>query len=86
MTPFAATLVDWTVIDAALGQFINPTFHFDSLGVGLTFVAVTAPALPGGVSGTLSDRYGPRTGVDGFDITPKHDTNCGPEYPAYIDR
>ena len=47
--------------DAVLGQFVKRVFDFDSFGVGLIFVALSAPALLGIAYGTLSDRYGPRS-------------------------
>ena len=46
--------------DAAFAQFLKKTFDFGSFGVGLTFLALTAPALLGTTYGAFSDRYGPR--------------------------
>ena len=46
--------------DGILAQFVKRTFHFDSFGAGMMFLAISTPALFGTVYGTLSDRYGPR--------------------------
>lgn len=46
--------------DATLPLFVNRTFGWDSQGVGLIFLALTAPALAGAAFGAVSDRYGPR--------------------------
>lgn len=56
--------------DATLPLFVKRTFGWDSQGVGLIFLAMTAPALAGAAFGALSDRYGPKNvALSGFGIS-----------------
>ena len=55
--------------DACLPLFVKRTFDWKSSGVGLIFLALTAPALFGAAIGALSDRYGPKkVSLAGFGI------------------
>lgn len=55
--------------DATLPLFVKRTFGWDSQGVGLIFLALTAPALAGAAFGAASDRYGPRNvALSGFSL------------------
>jgi len=56
--------------DATLPLFVKRTFGWGSQGVGLIFLAMTAPALAGAGFGALSDHYGPKkVALFGFGIS-----------------
>lgn len=50
----------FTSFDTTLPLFVETTFHWNSLGAGLIFLAVLAPAFFGPFFGALIDKYGPR--------------------------
>ena len=55
--------------DACLPLFVKRQFNWNSSGVGLIFLALTAPALLGTAFGALSDRCGPKkVSLVGFGI------------------
>lgn len=47
-------------LDATLPIFVNRTFHWDSSGAGLIFLAVVIPTIVSPLIGWLSDKHGPR--------------------------
>ena len=56
--------------DATLPMFVKRTFHWNSAGAGLIFLAITVPSLLGTVIGGISDRYGTRrVSLVGFVLT-----------------
>lgn len=56
--------------DAILPMFVKRTFHWDSTGAGLIFLAITVPSLLGTTIGGISDRYGARrVSLVGFALT-----------------
>lgn len=67
-----AILPTWAIVgsfNATLPVFVKHTFGWDPQGVGLIFLALTAPALAGAVFGAASDRYGPRNvALSGFSL------------------
>lgn len=56
--------------DAILPMFVKRTFHWNSAGAGLIFLAITVPSLLGTAIGGISDRYGTRrVSLVGFALT-----------------
>lgn len=56
--------------DAILPMFVKRTFHWNSAGAGLIFLAITVPSLLGTAIGGISDRYGTRrVSLLGFGLT-----------------
>lgn len=56
--------------DAILPMFVKRTFHWNSAGAGLIFLAITVPSLLGTLIGGISDRYGTRrVSLVGFALT-----------------
>lgn len=56
--------------DAILPMFVKRTFHWNSAGAGLIFLALTVPSLLGTAIGGISDRYGTRRiSLVGFALT-----------------
>lgn len=53
-----ATLL--TSFDTILPLFVRDTFHWTSLGAGLSFLPIVVPAFLGPIFGYLSDKHGPR--------------------------
>ncbi|ESZ94455.1 hypothetical protein SBOR_5173 [Sclerotinia borealis F-4128] len=49
-----------TSFDSVIPLFVQETFHWNSVGAGLTFLAVMVPSFAAPVVGWASDRYGPR--------------------------
>ncbi|RAL64129.1 hypothetical protein DID88_003317 [Monilinia fructigena] len=49
-----------TAFDSVIPLFVRDTFHWDSVGAGLIFLAVMVPSFSAPVVGWASDRYGPR--------------------------
>ena len=47
-------------LDATLPVFVKLTFHWNSKGAGLIFIAVSGPSLLGTLIGKASDRFGTR--------------------------
>lgn len=59
-----------TIFDGVLPLFVKRTFHWNSSGAGLIFIAITIPAVLGPITGAASDRYGPRiVALLGFALT-----------------
>ncbi|OAL31744.1 hypothetical protein AYO20_08137 [Fonsecaea nubica] len=50
----------FTAIDTTLPLYVNQVFGWDSLGAGLTFLALIVPGFAGPWIGHLTDKYGPR--------------------------
>jgi hypothetical protein len=58
-----------TALDSVLPLFVQGVFGWDSTGAGLIFLAIIVPTFLAPVTGTISDRYGPRwLTVTGFVI------------------
>lgn len=56
--------------DAILPMFVKRTFHWNSAGAGLIFLAITVPSLLGTAIGGISDTYGTRrVSLVGFALT-----------------
>ena len=56
--------------DAILPMFVKRTFHWNSAGAGLIFLAITVPSVLGTAIGGISDRYGTRrVSLVGFALT-----------------
>ncbi|KAI9643973.1 hypothetical protein NHQ30_007324 [Ciborinia camelliae] len=49
-----------TAFDSVIPLFVQDTFHWNSVGAGLIFLAVMVPSFAAPVVGWASDRYGPR--------------------------
>ena len=49
-----------TAFDSVLPLFVQKTFHWDSIGAGLVFLALFIPSFISPFIGWVSDRYGPR--------------------------
>jgi MFS family permease len=49
-----------TAFDSVLPLFVQQTFHWDSIGAGLIFLALFIPSFISPLIGWISDRYGPR--------------------------
>ncbi|KAB8290735.1 hypothetical protein EYC80_008372 [Monilinia laxa] len=49
-----------TAFDSVIPLFVRNTFHWNSVGAGLVFLAVMVPSFAAPVVGWASDRYGPR--------------------------
>lgn len=49
-----------TAFDSVIPVFVHDTFHWDSIGAGLIFLAVMVPSFAAPVVGWVSDTYGPR--------------------------
>lgn len=60
---FVGTLIvsmTMTGLDATLPLFVNRTFHWESLGAGLIFIALLVPHIFGPIIGRSVDKIGPR--------------------------
>jgi MFS family permease len=56
-----------TAFDGVVPLFVKDTFHWDSTGAGLIFLAVIIPTFASPLVGWASDKYGPRwLTVSGF--------------------
>ena len=56
-----------TAFDSVIPLFVQQTFHWDSIGAGLIFLAIFLPSFLSPLIGWVSDRYGPRwLAVSGF--------------------
>lgn len=49
-----------TAFDGVVPLFVEETFHWNSTGAGLTFLAIMIPSFAAPLVGWASDRYGPR--------------------------
>jgi MFS family permease len=49
-----------TSFDSVIPLFVQETFHWDSIGAGLIFLAIILPSFLSPFVGMASDRYGPR--------------------------
>jgi MFS family permease len=49
-----------TAFDSVLPLFVQDTFHWDSIGAGLVFLAIFIPSFLSPLIGWISDRHGPR--------------------------
>lgn len=59
-----------TAFDSIVALFTQKTFHWNSTGAGLVFLAITVPGFAAPLVGAISDRYGPRwLTVTGFIIS-----------------
>jgi MFS family permease len=59
-----------TAFDSVVPLFTQRTFHWNSTGAGLVFLAITVPGFAAPLVGAISDRYGPRwLTVTGFVIS-----------------
>jgi MFS family permease len=50
----------FTAVDTTLPLYVNQIFGWNSLGAGLTFLALVVPGFAGPWIGHLTDKYGPR--------------------------
>ena len=49
-----------TAFDSVVPLYVQETFHWDSIGAGLVFLALIVPSFISPAVGWVSDRYGPR--------------------------